>query len=322
MYSTGTSNRSPPQSRSGSPWYSRFPDLNPAGDYSQSWPPQILTIADHEIWRIALLPKSCSPLEPSDLRHNERVEYLGQGILTALVSDFLYTKFIEYGERSLAAMQEALLDIAVLSNICNKIELPQFLPTSSSDRFLNENSSALLFEAYIGSLYHDRGAEGYPEIRNWFFFLIKPYATMCKNNYDQYVDSQRGSRDPQLNSPPRRGGYSSSSYSGYGMADPSMIIRPGTAAPDLGTYGTPYRSSRDRGAGDYIQELKEYCEKMRWAPPVYFDENNQKDGDLIEWFSTVSIDGNTIAESTSWAKSKKMARAMASKVALNRLKNF
>ncbi|KAK6510252.1 hypothetical protein TWF481_004969 [Arthrobotrys musiformis] len=321
MYSTSASNRSPPQSRSSSPWYARFPGLDPADDYSQNWPPQMLRIADHEIRRITFLPKSGRSLvDPNDLRQNERVEYLGQGILTALVSDFLYTEFIEYGENGLSAMRQALLDPAVLSNVCQRIGLPQHLPTSPSERYLDELSFALLFEAYIGGIYHDRGAEGYPSLRDWFYFLIKPYAMMCKNNYDQYIDSYRGSRNLHLSSPSRRGGYSSSGYPDFGLADPSMIARPGTAAPDLGAYAQSYGAGR--GAGDYIKELKEYCEKRRWAQPVYVDTDNAKNGDFIEWFSSVSIDGEIIASSPDWAKSKKIARATASKVALNKLRSL
>ncbi|KAK6351980.1 hypothetical protein TWF718_005128 [Orbilia javanica] len=318
MYSSGISNRSPPQSRSGSPWYARFPGLDPADDYSQNWPPQMLRISDPQIWRIAFLPKAGrSPLDPTDIRQNERAEYLGQGILTALVSDFLYTEFIEYTENGLSAMREALLDPTVLSNVCQRIGLPQYLPTPSSDRYLLEQSLALLFEAYIGGVYHDRGAEGYPGLRDWFYFLIKPYAMMCKNNYDQYLDLNRG-RNPQLSPPSRRGGYISSGYPGYGLSDPSMIARPGTAAPDFGAYESSH--SVGRGAGGYVQELKEFCDKNHWAQPVYMDRDNAMDGDYIEWFSTVSIDGDLVGESTDWAKSKKIARAMASKVALNNLR--
>ncbi|KAF3184740.1 hypothetical protein TWF106_011454 [Orbilia oligospora] len=321
MHSTSSSNRSPPQSRSGSPWYSRFPCIDPPGDYSQNWPPQMLRITDPEIWRLVLLPKTGrSPLDPSDVQQNERTEYLGHGILTALVSDFLYFEFIEYTESGLLAMREALLDPVVLSNICQRIDLPQCLPTAPADRYSDEQPLALLFEAYIGGLYHNRGAEGYSSLRDWFCFLIKPYAMMCKNNYDQYIGSHRDSRNAQFASPSRRGGYSSSGYPGYGLADPYMITRPGTAAPDFGAYGTSHGAGR--GAGDYIQELKEFCEKRRWAQPVYLDTNNQKNGDFIEWFSSVSIDGGLIAESPDWAKSKKMARATASKMALNKLRNL
>ena len=76
--------------------------LDPADGYSQSWPPKMLKIADPELRRIALLPKAGrSPLDPTDLRHNHRAEYFGEGILAALVSDFLRTEFIEYSEDDL-----------------------------------------------------------------------------------------------------------------------------------------------------------------------------------------------------------------------------
>ncbi|KAK6517553.1 hypothetical protein TWF281_004203 [Arthrobotrys megalospora] len=318
MYSTSTSSRSPPQSRSTSPWYARFPELDPADNYSQSWPPRMLGIADEELRRIAFLPRAgLSPFDP-ELQRNERVEYLGEGILTALVSDFLYTEFIEYPQDGLLAMRQALLDSTVLSNISQRIGLPQYLPGSPPEHHQEEHSFALLFQVYVGALYNDRGSEGYPRIRDWFYILIKPYAMMCKSNYDQYLGSHRGPRNIQFSSPSRRGGYSSSGYSGYELADPSMIARPGTAAPDLGMYANP--SSGSRSVGDSIKELKEYCEKNHWAPPVYYDQDNEGNGDFIRWKSEVTIDGSLFGRSTDWAKSKKIARAMASQVALNNLR--
>ncbi|KAF3912534.1 hypothetical protein ABW20_dc0109134 [Dactylellina cionopaga] len=326
MYAT--SNRSPPQSRSTSPpWYTRFPELDPVDDYSHSWPPQMLQIADHELERIALLPKtSRSSQDPTDLRQNQRAGYLGEGILTALISDFLYTEFIEYSERDLSAMRQALLDPMVLSNLCQRINLQYQLAGSSPDRHPGDQSLALTFEAYIGGLYHDRGADGYPELRDWFYFLIKPYAMMCKSNYEQYIEANRPvARDPRYASPSSVSLRQAKMYSvhEYALEEPAIITRPGTAAPDLRMYATSSAADLrggSRGKGDYIKELKEYCEKSHFASPVYHDRDNGENGDFIKWFSRVTIDGNFVGEGTSWANTKKEARAMASKVALNYLR--
>ncbi|KAK6526548.1 hypothetical protein TWF694_005130 [Orbilia ellipsospora] len=333
MYTTNSS-RSPPQSRSGSPWYSRFPDLDPTDYESQNWPPMMLEIADPELQRIAFLSRSSrSHVDPADIRQNSRASYLGDGLLTALVSDFLYTEFIEYGDSDLMAMREALLDPIALSSLSQRIGLQNYLSGSPSESRPDYHTLASLFEAYIGGIYHDRGPRGYAALREWFHFLIRPYAMMCKSNYDIYVDSSRStSRDP--------GGYISSSSSarhaagGYGhtfspgrheyaLEDPRMIARPGTAAPTFGMYATahPIDPRGLRGKGDYIKEFKEYCEKRHYNSPIYIDKDNGENGDFIRWSSKVYLDDTLIGESTSWALTKKEARAQASKVALTALKN-
>ncbi|EPS38879.1 hypothetical protein H072_7392 [Dactylellina haptotyla CBS 200.50] len=324
MYTS--SSRSPPQSRSTSPWYSRFPDLDPVEYLSRNWPPAILEIVDPELQRIAFLPRNTrSPLESTDVKHNGRAGYLGEGLLTALISDFLYTEFVEYSDDDLMAMRQALLDPVAISNLCQRVGLQSYLPGSPSDRRPDDHTLAMLFEAYIGGVYHDRGPSCYQDLREWFHFLIRPYAMMCKNNYDTYVDSHRSARDPGYSpsSSSRHGRGHASGHPDYALEDPRMIARPGTAAPGLGMYATASaldaRGSRARG--DYIKDLKEYCEKRRYKNLVYHDEDNGQNGDFIRWWSKVYIDGSFVGESTDWGNTKKEARAQASKVALNFLRN-
>ncbi|KAF3932505.1 hypothetical protein ABW19_dt0210480 [Dactylella cylindrospora] len=301
MYTTSA--RSPPQPRSSSPWYSRYPDINPEDDHRRNWPPPMLQIENSELEHIVFLQRSnLSTHDPNEVRQNQRTEYLGEGILTALVSDYLYHNYPDYSEEALLAMRQALLDHKVLSNICQRINLHLRLP-------------------YIGGLYNDRGAQGYGSLREWFHTLIKPYARLCRAYYDNYTESQRQPRQTeQPSSSSGRHSRMQSMSGGYPLSDPSMIARPGTAAPGLGMYATAGGSSGPtRNRGSYIQMLKEYCERHRFAPPVYHHEHNGKHGDFIKWWCTVTIGDETYGESVEWSGTKKDAEAQASKAALNTL---
>ncbi|KAF3906815.1 hypothetical protein AA313_de0210426 [Arthrobotrys entomopaga] len=294
----------------------------------------MLEIADPELQRITFLSRSSrSHIDPTDIRQNSRASYLGEGLLTALVSDFLYTEFIEYGDNDLTAMREALLDPVALSSLSQRLGLQNYVSGSPSDQRPDYHTLALLFEAYIGGIYHDRGPRGYAALREWFHFLIRPYAMVCKSNYDTYVDSSRSSArgpggyiSPSSSSRHAAGGYGrtfSPGHHEYALEDPRMIARPGTAAPTLGMYATASVSNprAGRGKSDYIVEFKEYCEKRHYNTPLYVEQDNGESGDFIRWWSKVYIDEVLMGESTSWVLTKKEARAQASKVALNAMRN-
>ncbi|KAJ6260786.1 hypothetical protein Dda_5015 [Drechslerella dactyloides] len=341
------STRSSPQPRASSPpWFANYPELNPPDDHYKGWPPQMLEFTNEEMQRLVFLPRvSRRALDPNDVTLNERAAFFGEGLLTALVSDFLYTEFIDCKAHDLTAMRQALLAPSVLSNLCQRVNLTAYIRSSPPDRRPDDQALARTFQAYIGGIHHDRGADGYLELRNWFYVLIKPYAMQCKANYEQYIEAYSSvSVDPRLaalrltdsgsssspfghpgsSSTSRHSRMPSSGYRGYSLDDPAQIARPGTAAPGLGMYVTSGSSSYtphiSRGIGDYIKELKEYCEKHRLPAPIYTDMDNGKSGDHIKWWSTVNIGDKYAGESTSWAPTKKEAKAMASKVALNHLR--
>ncbi|EWC48028.1 hypothetical protein DRE_02607 [Drechslerella stenobrocha 248] len=292
----------------------------------------MLGINDSELNRIAFLSKSSGErLDRSDANRNGRASYLGDGIITALVSDLLYVEF-DVGESALKAMRQALLDPTVLSNISQRTSLSSYIATPLPEHPPDNNTLSLAFKSYIGCLYHDRGPAGYTELRDWFYSLVRPYAMTCKSNYDKYTELKRSpNRDPRYtsfssSSGPYVGGHAgpaSDSYYGYPLEDPTRIARPGTAAPDLRMYGSSNAVGRhgSHAVKDYIQQLKEFCEKHRLPPPVYSDADNGSNGDRIRWCSTVAVGGDE-GTSTDWALTKKEARAMASKVLLNKFNAY
>ncbi|KAF3902134.1 hypothetical protein ABW21_db0204743 [Orbilia brochopaga] len=324
--------RSSPQTRASSPpWFENYPPIDPQDNRVQRWPPLMLEFIDPEIHRLVFLPKiSRRALEPADLRFNERAAFLGESLLTALVSDFLYTEFIEYAARDLTAMRQALLAPTVLSNLCQRVNLIAHIQNSPPDRLPDEHALAKTFQSYIGGIYHDRGVEGYPVLRNWFYVLIKPYAMICKSNYDQYAESLRAARrdlDPRFT----EFAASSNRPGGYALNDP--IPRSGTVPPSMQTYWStsgPSSShssrhvSRGEGTGhvkeSYVKELKEYCEKYHLPTPAYTEQDNGNTGDYIRWRSTVFLNGKFWGKSPEWATTKRDAKATASKVALNNLR--
>ncbi len=113
---------------------------------------------DLKYYRVALLHKSNS-LHKQKGRpvNNERLEYLGDAVLEAVVSDILFDRYSEKGEgfltntRSKIVQRETLNDLAVRMGLDKMTSFTQHSTTHNNNMFGNA------FEALIGAIYLDRG---------------------------------------------------------------------------------------------------------------------------------------------------------------------
>ena len=96
-----------------------------------------------EIYQQALLHKSSSVKEKGRLLNNERLEFLGDAILDAVVADIVYKKF--EGKR------ETLNQVAV------QIGLDKLIKFTTRQSSHNSYMSGNAFEALVGAIYLDRG---------------------------------------------------------------------------------------------------------------------------------------------------------------------
>ncbi len=90
----------------------------------------------------------------------ERLEFLGDAILGALMADFLYQKYPQGDEGYLTGMRSKLVSRQALNAIGKQLNLAEFVPHSRSGGRQNQPSSSLpgnTLEALIGALYLDRG---------------------------------------------------------------------------------------------------------------------------------------------------------------------
>jgi len=90
---------------------------------------------------------------------NERLEYLGDAILSAIIADFLFKKFPFKDEGFLTNMRSKIVSRNQLNNLSLKFGLDKLIQSTkdatSQSKFLNGNA----FEAFIGAMYIDKGYE-------------------------------------------------------------------------------------------------------------------------------------------------------------------
>lgn len=89
---------------------------------------------------------------------NERLEFLGDAILGATVSEYLYKKYPTQPEGFLTEMRSKIVNRVTLNKIAVKLGLKEILKYNKQDNFLRTSQifgNAL--EALIGAIYLDKG---------------------------------------------------------------------------------------------------------------------------------------------------------------------
>lgn len=94
---------------------------------------------------------------------NERLEFLGDSILSFVVSEHLYTTYSEFNEGILTNLRSLLVNTKSLAIAAKKLEFGKYLKLSHGEEESKgrENDSLLAncFEAFIGALFMDQGIE-------------------------------------------------------------------------------------------------------------------------------------------------------------------
>lgn len=113
-----------------------------------------------ELFHTALTHKS-SMQEFSDGRklNNERLEYLGDAMLSAIVAEHLYSKYPDRGEGYLTELRSKIVSRRSLNKIAHKMGLFDLISYNRSAIRISENRSleGNALEALIGAIYIDRG---------------------------------------------------------------------------------------------------------------------------------------------------------------------
>ena len=112
------------------------------------------------IFKLSLLHTSASQkINESDFRlSNERLEYLGDSILGAIVADYLYKKYPFKDEGFLTEIRSRIVNRESLNNLSKKIGLSDFIEHDQKHGFRSQSSmSGDALEAFVGAVYLDRG---------------------------------------------------------------------------------------------------------------------------------------------------------------------
>lgn len=106
-------------------------------------------------YKIALTHKSVSSNSAFGRVNNERLEYLGDAILGAVMADFLYHKYPMEAEGVLTRMRSKLVNRNRLNSLGRKLGLHDMM---SIDGHINGGAAnGNAFEAVVGAIYLDQG---------------------------------------------------------------------------------------------------------------------------------------------------------------------
>jgi len=113
------------------------------------------------------------------LASNERLEFLGDSILSFVVSEYLYSNYPDFTEGTLTNVRSLLVNTKTLAEAARELEFGKHLLLSKGEEEAGgrENPSLLAdaFEAFIGALYLDQGIN---ETRKFIKKILMPKAKL------------------------------------------------------------------------------------------------------------------------------------------------
>lgn len=121
-----------------------------------------VTFNDKELLARAFTHRSYLNEHPQkNIKHNERLEFLGDAVLELAVTDHLFSAYPDRPEGELTAIRAALVNTLSISDAAKELEAEQYLRLSKGEakdtgrgrRFILANT----YEAIIGALYLDQG---------------------------------------------------------------------------------------------------------------------------------------------------------------------
>ena len=110
------------------------------------------------LYKLALRHKSASAKKLNGLTlNNERLEYLGDAILSAIIADYLFKAFPYENEGFLTEMRSKIVSRASLNKLSYKLGLNGLIESGKESTAKAKSAGGDAFEAIIGALYLDKG---------------------------------------------------------------------------------------------------------------------------------------------------------------------
>ncbi len=111
-----------------------------------------------ELYKLALMHRSASiDLDDGTHLNNERLEFLGDAVLEAVVSDFLFIEFPHDDEGGLTRLRSKIVNRATLNSLAEAIGLDRYIIRHTGGSAVQKHINGDALEAMIGAMYLDRG---------------------------------------------------------------------------------------------------------------------------------------------------------------------
>ena len=117
---------------------------------------------------------------------NERLEFLGDSVLSIITSKYLYSKFVDCPEGELTRMRAEVVCERALSGYADAVGLGDYLLLGIGEEKNNgrrrKSILADAFEALLAAIYLDAGEKGYETVESFLLpFIIKEIESIGKS---------------------------------------------------------------------------------------------------------------------------------------------
>ena len=132
-----------------------------------------------KFYDIAFIHKSASMVDSQgNYVNNERLEYLGDAILGAIIADFLYKRFPQEDEGFLTKTRSKLVNRAFLTKLTYDMGLNAYINLNTTKNIDNSHIYGDALEALIGAIYLDK------DFKTAKFFVTKRILSQFVNLHE------------------------------------------------------------------------------------------------------------------------------------------
>ncbi len=111
-----------------------------------------------EYYKTAFIHKSATYIDHTGkVVNNERLEFLGDAILDAVIGDYLFNHFPEGSEGFMTQTRSKIVNRGFLTHLATEIHLDEFIILHIQPPFVKKNICGNALEAFIGAVYLDLG---------------------------------------------------------------------------------------------------------------------------------------------------------------------
>lgn len=139
------------------------------------------------LYELAVTHRSFAFEQPVPIEHNERLEFLGDAILEAVVTDLIFTSYPDLAEGEMARLRASVVNTQALADAARAVGLGDHIKLGKGEEASGgRNKDSLLadtFEAIIGAVYADQGM---PAVRNALIPIFRERLTRSIESGDRY----------------------------------------------------------------------------------------------------------------------------------------
>ena len=152
---------------------------------------------NEHLYEVAFTHASYATINDLDYSY-ERLEFLGDSVLSLIVSEYLYKKYPEYGEGKLTKKRSNFVCQNALIYYSQKLGLKEYLKISVEESNMTKNEvisvTADLFESFLGALLIDQGIDFAKKfVEHWIFKYIdqdRVFFEDYKSRMKEYGDAK------------------------------------------------------------------------------------------------------------------------------------